>query len=144
MRILSHIAVSCIAVLLLVACGVQNKARDAKTKAIFSQIISAIEQYENEYGEPIPAKTSIELADVLESKNKKRIFFYSFGDDGRNEAGEILDAYGNPATVTNQDGHITLYSYGKNGIMDSGPSSDDIVMHYKSTKHNQARDDNSE
>jgi hypothetical protein len=117
---------------------VKSAARDAATRALFTQIITSIEYYEVEYDTPILASDSIELADVLEGKNKRKIFFYSFDDGKRNQAGEIIDAHGNPIKVRNQDGQITLYSNGKNGIMDSAPSTDDIVMHYKTTKHNQS------
>ena len=118
---------------------VKNATRDAQTKALFASIIASMEYYEEEYQEPVDIQNSVELADVIEGENEKGITFYLFEDDERNKSGEILDAYGNPIRVIVQVGRVTLYSTGSNGIMDSAPTSDDIVMHYKPQGHNQSR-----
>lgn len=110
---------------------VKSAARDAKTKALFSDLIESIKHYEVEYRMPIGIQNSIELADILEGKNEKRITFYILSDEDRNDAGEILDAHGNEVSVRNEENRITLHSYGRNGVMDSFPENDDIIMHYE-------------
>jgi len=116
-----------LAAIIIPAVGaVRDNAIKTKTRAMYGQWITALEQFRQEYGyipsfTPFPGSESDEFYLTLTgtggTENTRNISFYSFPGDaleGSEGSRIIVDAFGNPnigmGRDTNRDGRINEFS----------------------------------
>jgi type II secretory pathway pseudopilin PulG len=80
-----------------------NAAKRARTANEANQILTAILQYETEYGEPPASNKNTRLTKILMSDNPRGIAFLSVMPKDMNTQGEMVDAWGQPYRISLAD-----------------------------------------
>ncbi len=108
-------------------CGCLNKINRTRAEAEMVALATALEAYKTQ-NSTFPTGSPSDIADALQGKGSGRIFF-EFNPAMLNSAGQPIDPWGRPYVFFVHGSEIGIRSLGANGMMDSGPTSDDIVIH---------------
>jgi len=115
----------------LLLCGcidVERHAKVSKARSEFSQYIAASNQYVLDYGSIPKFKDTSDFAEIIEGRDPKRIRYYAFRENGRDEFAQILDPFGQPILIEREPATIRFSSMGPDGVLGS---SDDIEATYE-------------
>ena len=114
------------AVVLLASSGCQDQSNHARAKAEAMALKTAIEAYRIKEGS-FPVASNPKVAAALQGKVVKRIYF-EIPSKMLDAAGDIIDPWGTLYDFSIQNGEMRIMSLGKNKVMDSSPTADDIVV----------------
>jgi hypothetical protein len=121
-KLLTILACTLLAVLLMPAFIHPPARDDVEHESVADQglkLLAAFEAYHAEFG-AYPTGSAASIMRELRGENAKQTVFFECREESLNEAGELLDPWGNPFQITfePETGKPLLHSAGKNRIFE--------------------------